>query len=563
LAQLTGALGSDLYNERSRARRFAALTLAMGAASLASGLLQLAQGFWVSGLGSLTFVALLLGLLGLLRRGVSVVRLGAGLIFLGSLSATALAVIAGPAGIPSLFWVGLAPVLAQAFSGPRVARAMLVSSLLQVSAALWLISHQVFPVLLHLEGAVGAHIVSLCGAVASLYLLNLTFEREMQASIVELQQMNLALDEARASAERANRAKSDFLATMSHEIRTPMNGVLGMTTVMLGGALPDEVREGLLTIKQSGDTLLAVINDVLDFSKLESGKLTLERVPCDLRAEVAATLALLEDNARARGNTLAATLDASVPAWLVGDPVRLRQVLLNLVSNAVKFTQQGQASVVARAGERLVVEVRDTGLGMSAQTCATLFQPFTQADASTTRRFGGTGLGLAIVRRIVEAMEGTVTVSSEPGRGSTFSVSLPLVPAEAPEARAEELITPATRSLNLLLAEDNPVNQKVASRLLEQLGHRVLVAENGQRALELLQAHEVDVVLMDCHMPVMDGFEATRRLRLGPHHAVPVIALTAASLPEEARQCFEAGMNEVLVKPVRRAELVRALERFS
>jgi CheY-like chemotaxis protein len=236
---------------------------------------------------------------------------------------------------------------------------------------------------------------------------------------------------------------------------------------------------------------------------------------------------------------------------------------LNLVSNAVKFTQQGQASVVARAGERLVVEVRDTGLGMSAQTCATLFQPFTQADASTTRRFGGTGLGLAIVRRIVEAMEGTVTVSSEPGRGSTFSVSLPLVPAEAPEARAEELITPATRSLNLLLAEDNPVNQKVASRLLEQLGHRVLVAENGQRALELLQAHEVDVVLMDCHMPVMDGFEATRRLRLGPHHAVPVIALTAASLPEEARQCFEAGMNEVLVKPVRRAELVRALERFS
>jgi CheY-like chemotaxis protein len=376
--------------------------------------------------------------------------------------------------------------------------------------------------------------------------------------------MNLKLDEARSSAERATQAKSEFLATMSHEIRTPMNGVLGMTTVMLGGELPPAVRDGLLTIKQSGDTLLAVLNDILDFSKLDSGKLRLEQVPCNVRQAIYATLALMHDSAQLRGNTLTASVDDAVPLWLLGDPVRLRQVLTNLVSNAIKFTQRGRVEICARTdGEKLLIAVHDSGVGMSPATCAGLFQPFTQADASISRRFGGTGLGLAIVYRIVSTMGGQISASSREGEGSSFQVALPLRPTAPPPLPVVPVVSGPSRRLTVLLAEDNPVNQMVATGMLEQLGHRVLHAEDGAQALELIALQPVDLVLMDCQMPVLDGFAATQKLRSGPFRTIPVVALTAASLPEVTSRCLAAGMDEVLVKPLARADLERVLARFA
>jgi CheY-like chemotaxis protein/anti-sigma regulatory factor (Ser/Thr protein kinase) len=351
---------------------------------------------------------------------------------------------------------------------------------------------------------------------------------------------------------------------MSHEIRTPMNGVLGMTGVMLAEpGLPPSVRGGLSVIQQSGTTLMAVLNDVLDFSKLESGKLVLERRPVALREELESVCALLAELASKQNNQLAVEV-TGLPERISGDPVRLRQICLNLVSNALKFTSDGRVELSARPdGACVLLEVRDTGIGMSPEELSRLFRPFSQADASTTRRFGGTGLGLAIVHRLVTAMGGSVGVQSTPGEGSRFTLRLPL--EEAPPATGSQALAPASRGrpLQLLLVEDNQINQLVGVRLLEQLGHRVSIAENGKRALELIGGQVFDAVLMDCHMPVMDGFEATRALRLTRDRLqLPVIALTAGSLPEERAKCLACGMNEVLTKPVRRDELQAALARI-
>jgi CheY-like chemotaxis protein len=329
------------------------------------------------------------------------------------------------------------------------------------------------------------------------------------------------------------------------------------------GHLPSDVREGLQTIHQSGTTLLAVINDILDFSKLESGKLVLEQVPVAVRSDLAAIAALLDQLARERHDELVIAVADDVPAWVVGDAVRLRQVVLNLVSNALKFTTNGHVQVdVTAVGGQLKLAVTDSGIGMTAEVLSRLFTPFAQADASTTRRFGGTGLGLAIVRRLVDAMKGSVTATSAPGEGSCFTVTLPLVAAEAPLPEPAREAAPCRR-LRVLVAEDNPVNQRVALRLLEQLGHDVVVAGNGVEALQQLDGEPFDVVLMDCHMPVMDGFETTRTLRTSPRPRVPVFALTASSLPEERARCLECGMDEVLTKPVRRDDLEAALRKVA
>jgi signal transduction histidine kinase/ActR/RegA family two-component response regulator len=559
---MAGVSLADL-RERRRLTRFVGLLLVTSASAGLAGLAQLAQGFWVSGALALFTGLVLARALYAVRRGNDGRPLVVMVLIITGLLAAAMGVAAGRGGLISLFWMSLLAPVALSLSGPRVAAWTLGVTVAVITTAMWVIFHVDYVPPLAVD-ALGAHLISLVGAVLTTYALIRAYDRQTEADFDELERRNTEMTAARAAADTASRTKSEFLATMSHEIRTPMNGVLGMTSVMLGlKGLPPEVREGLTTIQQSGSTLMAVINDILDFSKIESGRMVLEREPIDLRAEFSALKALLEGVATEHDNHFVLTISDEVPSYVAGDPVRLRQVALNLLSNALKFTTVGRvdARLLVREGQ-LVLEVTDSGIGMSPQVLERLFQPFTQADASTTRRFGGTGLGLAIVRRLVDAMKGTITATSVVGRGSTFTVTLPMdvVP---PPPNATPTPVRAARTLRVLLAEDNPINQRVARGLLEQLGHEVVMADDGQQALDRLTAADFDIILMDCHMPVMDGFEATRIVRERKGRTQPIIALTAASLPEEQSRCLEAGMDAVLLKPVRREDLRAMLERYS
>ncbi len=536
------------------------------------------------------------------------------------------------------------------------------------------------------------------------YLAEVEESRQLlQEQTGQLARQAAELAVARETAEESVRIKSAFLANMSHEIRTPMNGILGMAALLADTPLSEEQSEYLSAIRQSGDALLTIINDVLDFSKIEAGKVELERVPFDLLACVEESMDLLAERAFGKGIDFASSVDPSLPRQFMGDPGRLRQILLNLVGNAVKFTDSGEVfcSVSPNPSSHAVrFEVTDTGIGMSKTTLNKLFRPFTQADAGTTRRFGGTGLGLAISKELAEAMEGSIEVSSTPGKGSTFRFELPLEPAKGdaplpapqlspaagtllalegpatrraavmlfeswgaapivarnweetgtrsavelaivdlefcggrglelarrllqanPAARIAVLLKPgedaakmvrsagcyplrlplgmrrlkrflddAGRSedriapiaglsanghdsipaaplnaaVRVLIAEDNPVNQRVASRMLSRIGCRPTVVPNGLDAVERALSGEFDVVLMDCQMPELDGFAATREIRakLG-NRPLPIIALTANAMEGDRERCLEAGMNDYLTKPMDLARLAETVRRWA
>jgi len=366
-------------------------------------------------------------------------------------------------------------------------------------------------------------------------------------------------------AEAASQAKSQFLAVMSHEIRTPMNGILGMAQAMAADPLPETQRERLEIISESGEALLAILNDILDLSKVEAGKLELEVVPFDLGRLLTSLSSTFAATAGDRGLRLDVDLGSAAGVY-EGDPTRLRQILSNLVSNALKFTAQGGVSLKARrAGEVLTIEVIDTGHGMDAEVLGRIFTPFAQADSSTTRRFGGTGLGLSIVRELAVRMGGDVAVTSRPGVGSRFAVTLPLPFVGEAEAVAEETHhdDAPLPTLRVLAAEDNATNQLVLRTLLGQLGVDVVLVGDGQAAVDAWRAESWDLILMDVQMPVMDGFAATRAIREIERRetlpATPIIALTANAMSHHIEACLEAGMTRLLPKPIDVRQLAEAL----
>ena len=399
-------------------------------------------------------------------------------------------------------------------------------------------------------------------------LKNTYLEIEAQVALrtAELAEANARLQELTIAAEKANQAKSEFLANMSHEIRTPMNAVVGLTGILGMTKLDEKQKKYVETLQLSAESLLSLINNLLDISKIESDVLKLDCTTFDFERTLHEVLTILAVKAKDKGIALRLDFDDTLKGDFIGDESKLRQVLMNLVSNAIKFTEQGTVSVDAtrtRVGSQhqTVLTVRDTGIGIPADKQQSIFGKFSQADTSITRRYGGTGLGLAITKKLVELMGGTITLTSIPGNGSVFTVTLPYladIPQEGEEAQALEhaahTVHNSQRALRVLLVEDHGPNVLVACAMLEQLGHEVDVAGDGQQALDRVERHDYDLVLMDMQMPVLDGYSATRELRRREQQEekprLPIIAVTAHAMTQDRDTCFAAGVDEYLTKPI-------------
>ncbi|MDD3375026.1 MAG: ATP-binding protein [Candidatus Omnitrophica bacterium] len=398
--------------------------------------------------------------------------------------------------------------------------------------------------------------------------------------ITEHKKAREGLLQAKLAAEEASSAKSMFLANMSHEVRTPMNAVIGMLDLTLETDLTDDQKDNIETAKEAADNLLSLLNDILDISRVEAGKIVLEKVKFDLWKVTDSVGKGLSVLANKKNIQLTVNVDPKVPRMIVGDSTRLRQIIINLLNNAIKFTAKGSVELkvgVASSLEgevELLFSVTDTGIGIPKDKQQAIFEVFTQADASTTRKFGGTGLGLAISRKLVEMMSGKIWIESEEGVGSTFfftarfDVSDQLQTQDEKEhkkvfVQGKEPVTKAARILNILLAEDNPLNQKIAVKLLEKKGWLVEVVDNGQKAIDHIVDKNFDVILMDVQMPVLDGLEATKKIReqekqTGKH--IPILAMTARAMVEDEKKCIESGMDGYIPKPIDAVKMYSIIE---